>query len=48
MNKKDIEDKIKALKKFKVDNFLTITDQTYGFYNGRIAVYEEWLLHLKQ
>ena len=48
MEKEEIERKIKELKKYKSDNFLTIDDLTDGFYNGQILVYEKWLSTLEK
>jgi hypothetical protein len=43
MTKFQIELKIISLKRKKIKNFLTIDDETNGFINGQILVYETWL-----
>jgi hypothetical protein len=43
MTEFQIELKIISLKRQKINNFLTIDDQTNGFINGQILVYETWL-----
>jgi hypothetical protein len=47
MNIEEIKIKIRELKKLKSDNFLTIDEQTEGFYNGQIFVYEIWFAELE-